>query len=159
MLSVDESGICGDGVGNLWNRVVAHGEEQRRRGILLNERDAASCTTKLDAVRNSQCLYWSYAICVMPRRSQRAYSGCLYNESYSYFRLRVARVELLCYINQVSERQCCCLQRGTKLSPGCRMWRLSSKPQEKLPWPQGWKSGTKRPVGLAVIAEPPEQDL
>ena len=33
------------------------------------------------------------------------------------------------------------------------------KASGKLPWPQGWKSETKRSDGLAGIAEPPEQDL
>ena len=34
-------------------------------------------------------------------------SGGEYNESYTYFRFEVARGETVCYINQVSERQCC----------------------------------------------------
>ena len=109
------------------------------------------------ATRYRQCLCGFCAICVITRECDCG----AHQNNHRNCAERVARRAMVCYSNQVSERHMLSsVARGKKVSPRSKLWHLYVvQPQESCPGHRAGSRGQSAPTGLAVIAEPPEQDL
>ncbi len=108
------------------------------------------------AVRNRQCSCGDNAMSLIARRCDHGVD----QNNHRNRAERVARCAVVCYSNQVSERQCCRLYAWEETeSPRQVVASVVEQPQVSCPGHRAGKSGTSAPAGSAVIAEPPEQDL